>query len=204
HEDSCLYMVFSFDLELPRPLTPRQRWPRCPELLWTLWLLGEAVRSGQPDWAWRAHCYLGVIYAALLDTITPPSPQPQESPPVVQTAARVDALLRADLAHPPSLETIAGQLSMSVRHLTRRYRQLTGMTIHARLEAFRLERAAHLLAATNRPIADIAESVGLTCASYFTRRFRQRFSLSPCAYRRHALVDAQAPAQGEAGSMKHR
>jgi len=183
HDESCMYMAFSFDLELPRVTQHRQRWPRCPELLWTTWLLGEAVRAGQPDWAWHAHCYLGVIYASLLNTIDPPSKQAPDSTVPALLATRVDELVRADLSSPPSLEAIAGQLSMSVRHLTRRYRLLTGMTIHARLEAFRLERAAHLLLTTNLSVADIARMVGLTCASYFTRRFRQRFDMPPCTYR---------------------
>ncbi|MHB0934980.1 MAG: helix-turn-helix domain-containing protein [Armatimonadota bacterium] len=184
HDDACLCMVFSFDVKFPLALPPRQRWPRCPELLWTLWLFGEAIRSEHPDWAWRAHCFLGVIYTALLDTLTPPTHKAPEVPRIPQIAMRVDDLVRADLAHPPSLEAIAAQLSMSVRHLTRQYRVLTGMTIHERLESFRLERAAHLLLTTNLSVADIGQAVGLTCASYFTRRFRQRFDVPPCQYRR--------------------
>jgi AraC-like DNA-binding protein len=146
-------------------------------------LFGEAIRSGQPDWAWRAHCFLGIIYTALLNTLTPPTQKTSEMPRISQLAMRVDELVRADLANPPSLEAIAGQMSMSVRHLTRQYRALTGMTIHERLESFRLEHAAHLLLTTNLSIADIGQTVGLTCASYFTRRFRQRFDVSPCKYR---------------------
>jgi len=184
HEDSCLYLVFTFDLEYPRATLQRQRWPRCPELVWTIWLLGEAVRSGLPDWAWRAHCYLGIVYSALLDIVNPPTPHAPEKATTTPMTIRVDELVYADLAHPPSLEDIAVQLSVSVRHLTRQYRALTGMTIHERLETFRLEHAAHLLLTTNLPIADIGLTVGLTCASYFTRRFRQRFNVSPCQYRR--------------------
>lgn len=191
-DDACLSMVFSFDIGTPLEMLPRQRWPRCPELLWTLWLFGEAVRSGQPDWAWRAHCYLGVLYTALLNTLVPPAPRASEEPGLPQIAMRVDALVRADLAHPPSLEAIAGQLSMSARHLTRQYRALTGLSIHERLESFRLERAANLLRTTNLPVADISQAVGLACASYFTRRFRLRFAVSPCSYRRREHMRARS------------
>lgn len=192
HDDACLCMVYSFDVKFPLTLSPRQRWPRCPELLWTIWLFGEAIRSGQPDWAWRAHCFLGVIYTALLNTLNPPTQKTPEMPRVPQIAMLVDELVRADLANPPSLEAIAGQMSMSVRHLTRQYRALTGMTIHERLESFRLERAAHLLLTTNLSITDIGQAVGLTCASYFTRRFRQRFDISPCKYRHREQSPARS------------
>ena len=192
HDDACLCMAFSFDVKFPLALPPRQRWPRCPELLWTLWLFGEAIRSEHPDWAWRAHCFLGVIYTALLDMLTPPTLKAAEMPRIPQIAMRVDALVRADLAHPPSLEAIAAQLSMSVRHLTRQYRALTGMTIHERLDSLRLERAAQLLLTTNLSIADIGQSVGLTSASYFTRRFRQRFAVSPRQYRHREQSPAQS------------
>jgi AraC-like DNA-binding protein len=191
HEASCLYLVFSFDLEFARVTPPRQRWPRCPELLWTIWMLGEAVRAGQPDWAWRAHCYLGVIYSVLLNTINQPLSTLSVTETSSQLVARVEELVCTDLASPPSLEAIAGQLSMSVRHLTRRYRLLTGMTVHERLEAFRLERAANLLQTTNLSIAEVSQSVGLSCSSYFTRRFRQRFNVSPVKYRRNVQSAAR-------------
>lgn len=184
HDDPCLFMMCAFDLEHARVTQPRQRWPRCPELLWTTWLLGEAVRGNAPDWALRAHCYLGVLYAALLNTLAPSAAKQPEPPPVVELAEHVDRLMSANLADPPSLEAIATQLSMSVRHLTRRYRLLTGLSVHERLETFRLERAAHLLTTTSLSIAEVAQTVGLNCASYFTRRFRARFGAAPSAFRR--------------------
>jgi AraC-like DNA-binding protein len=50
-----------------------------------------------------------------------------------------------------------------------------------------MERAQNLLAHTNERIGAIAHTVGFTDEAYFTRRFTQRFGVSPTAYRRSLL-----------------
>jgi AraC family transcriptional regulator len=73
---------------------------------------------------------------------------------------------------------------MSSRHLTRQFKATTGMTIHDRLEAIRMERAAGLLRRTNLSIEEIAGNVGIVNSAYFAKRFRQRFDISPYKFRK--------------------
>lgn len=49
----------------------------------------------------------------------------------------------------------------------------------------KLTRAAELLKKTNLSMAEIAEAVGYSEKSYFLRRFKQRYGMTPTAYKRH-------------------
>jgi len=188
-DQACLLLDLSFDLD-HRVMTPRQCcWPVCDEILWIVLLLCDTVQAARPGWPLRANSHLGVIYATLLSLIE--TPAHAESTAVVLSqppfVTRIDELLRAHLAAPLTLVTLANEVSMSARHLTRRFHAYTGMTIHARLDTLRMEQAIRLLRQTNLPIAEIAHAVGIANAAYFAHRFRQRFERSPYEFRKSEM-----------------
>jgi transcriptional regulator GlxA family with amidase domain len=88
----------------------------------------------------------------LVSLIETPSDEKNQIETTSQLITRVDELLQANLNNPMTLEKIATEVSMSSRHLTRQFKAATGMTIHERLEAIRMERAAGLLRRTNLSI----------------------------------------------------
>lgn len=192
-QQACHWLVLSFDLDHPLVTPPHQHWPQCPELLWSVLLLCETVQSAQEGWALRANSHLGVVYATLLNLLESPATSEPTLETTPQLVRRIDELLNAHLATPMTLEELAAEVSMSARHLTRCYRTHTGMTIHDRQEALRLERAAQLLRRTNLPITEIAHAVGISNAAYLAGRFWQRFSLTPREFRRRGLAGEYLP-----------
>jgi AraC-like DNA-binding protein len=98
-------------------------------------------------------------------------------------------LLRArDLAdaryrEPLDLATLARAAHVSPAHFTREFRRAFGETPHRYLLTRRLERAAALLRNTDRTVADICLSVGLTSVGSFTTSFGKLYGMSPTAYR---------------------
>ncbi|HEV3229243.1 MAG TPA: helix-turn-helix transcriptional regulator [Solirubrobacteraceae bacterium] len=98
-------------------------------------------------------------------------------------------LLRArDLAdaryfEPLSVDELAGAAGLSRAHFSREFRRAFGESPHAYLLTRRLERAASLLRATDRSVADICFSVGLQSVGSFTTSFTRNFGVSPTAYR---------------------
>jgi AraC-like DNA-binding protein len=98
-------------------------------------------------------------------------------------------LLRArDLAdaryrEPLDVPTLARAAHVSPAHFTREFRRAFGETPHRYLLTRRLERAAALLRNTDRTVADICLSVGLTSVGSFTTSFRKLYGMSPTAYR---------------------
>ncbi len=112
-------------------------------------------------------------------------------------------LLRArDLAdaryfEPLDVDDLAGVAGLSRAHFSREFRRAFGESPHSYLLTRRLERAAALLRATDRSVADICFSVGLQSVGSFTTSFKRTFGISPTVYRArfppaadHALVPA--------------
>jgi AraC-like DNA-binding protein len=98
-------------------------------------------------------------------------------------------LLRAkDLAdsryfEPLTVDHLARAARLSRAHFSREFRRAFGESPHAYLLTRRLERAAALLRNTDRSVASICFSVGLSSVGSFTTSFTRTFGLSPTAYR---------------------
>jgi AraC-like DNA-binding protein len=98
-------------------------------------------------------------------------------------------LLRAkDLAdaryfEPLDVDDLARAAGLSRAHFSREFRRAFGESPHAYLLTRRLERAAALLRATDRSVADICFSVGLASVGSFTTSFTRTFGASPTVYR---------------------
>ena len=98
-------------------------------------------------------------------------------------------LLRAkDLADaryfdPLAVDDLARAAGLSRAHFSREFRRAFGESPHAYLLTRRLERAAAMLRATDRPVVEICFSVGLRSVGSFTTSFVRNFGISPTEYR---------------------
>lgn len=101
---------------------------------------------------------------------------------------RIEDRLRAEPA--PSLTELAAYCGLSVRQLTRAFRQETGQGIGDYVDAIGRERAFTLLRTTDLPIARIAERVGFSNPASFSYAFRRATGLRPSDVRRRGLPDA--------------
>ena len=88
-----------------------------------------------------------------------------------------------DAAEPMSLQDLAAAAGVSKYHFLRLFRRLTGVTPHQYLIAARLRRAATALAASRRPVLEIALDSGFGDLSTFNHRFRATFGATPTQYR---------------------
>jgi AraC-like DNA-binding protein/mannose-6-phosphate isomerase-like protein (cupin superfamily) len=82
-----------------------------------------------------------------------------------------------------TLSEIAADMHLPVAHLSRFVRKMTGRTFKELLQERRFEVARSKLAETTLPISDIMAAVGYENSSYFFRRFRQKYGISPKEYR---------------------
>ncbi len=85
-----------------------------------------------------------------------------------------------------SLPRMARSSSMSVSTLLRVFRNATGTTPVEYLLRLRLENAKAMLAETSWPIGEVALRCGFHDSNYFSRKFAERFRLSPRCYRKNA------------------
>jgi two-component system response regulator YesN len=91
------------------------------------------------------------------------------------------------------LDAVARRIGTSRRQLQRVFAELSDRSFRDTLAAVRMGRARTLLGSTNRPIADIARTVGYAEPAQFTKAFRHHHGMAPRDYRRSAATpDRQA------------
>ena len=91
------------------------------------------------------------------------------------------------------VDAMAAAAGLSRAHFSREFRRAFGESPHAYLLTRRLERAATLLRVTDRSVADICFSVGLSSVGSFTTSFTRAYGMSPTVYReRHPPAAAYA------------
>ena len=83
-----------------------------------------------------------------------------------------------------NLSDIAARLKVSREHLTRIFRDRTGMTPQEFAAEERMQYAVRLLRDSFQSCEEIAEQTGYSSAVSFNRAFRSRFGYSPMQYRK--------------------
>ena len=90
-----------------------------------------------------------------------------------------------NLSRPLPLSEIAGQVSLSPRHLSRVFRQFTGKAPAHYITHARMDRALGLILRSTLPLKEIAATVGYPDIHHFTRVFTAQFGAPPGETRRH-------------------
>lgn len=105
-------------------------------------------------------------------------------------------------------KTTVGQAArlagMSPAAFMKLFKQVAGMTFVAYITRLRLDRSLPLLRETEMSIAEIAGRVGFSEQSYFDRRFREQFELTPLQYRKGAASSPGVPKRSKAGAKSRR
>src|SRR6266480_3947187 len=105
------------------------------------------------------------------------------SHPPARHLLRAKDLADARYFEPLNVSDLARAAGLSPAHFSREFRRTFGESPHAYLLTRRLERAATMLRATDRSVADICFSVGLQSVGSFTTSFTRTYGVSPTAYR---------------------
>ena len=105
--------------------------------------------------------------------------QPATRAPLRELQGWIADHLDADLSVP----ALAVQAAMSERHLARTFREETGMTPAAYVEAARLERARAELESTGLAVEAVAARCGFGTTETMRRAFARRLGVSPSQYR---------------------
>lgn len=98
------------------------------------------------------------------------------------------SFIRKNAAEPLPVGEIARHSGLSRCIMERRFRKLLGCSPAVYVKRLHIDRAKELLAATDRPISEIAEASGFGSAEYMSYVFRREVGFTPLRYRRTARV----------------
>lgn len=132
-----------------------------------------------------------VAAAALLESVLLALPQDvipagQESNPTRLRDARVAEAMRHIRENPGeihSIESLADRVSYAPDHFTRLFRKVAGVAPKEYCIRVRIERAQHLLRASDMSVQQIATALGYADIYFFSRQFKTRTGLAPTEYR---------------------
>ena len=105
--------------------------------------------------------------------------------------SEVKSYISNNVANDLSLDLIADAFGLSRRHVTRLFRDRTGMTIGEFHEREQVGRASELLGGTDLPVGEVAWRVGLESGSALARMMRRVAGITPTDVRRMARSDTQ-------------
>jgi AraC-like DNA-binding protein len=159
--------------------TIRTCWPDLNTLLDLHRPLLAAIVAGDPEASENATRYhLEMVWYRL-------SHQPGEPSVKRDPLAVACAYLALHMREPVRVSFVAKHVSrISISHLARLFKQKHGMSFAEYLRDIRIQRAAQLLAGTDRPIREIAAAVGYADPSRFAEHFGRCFGVTPRVFRR--------------------
>ncbi len=99
------------------------------------------------------------------------------------------------LSAPPTVEQLARLVGTNEKRLSRAFREDLGQTVFEYLRTERLRIAQRLLTTTSLSVVNIAEEIGFSSAANFATAFRERFGVTPSAYRDEQHVQESARAE---------
>ena len=124
---------------------------------------------------------MGLIFMYLLEAV--PNAETME-PDSYENIILMTSLIYIDQNYrTATLTELCGRLRMPAHTLSRMIKKASGVNFKELLQRKRLNKAVGLLCETDLPVNDIIDAVGYENHSYFHRIFRERYKMTPKAFR---------------------
>lgn len=140
--------------------------------------------------------YLYLIVGEAAELLSSFSRLPGAESQVKRTVKQMIHYMASQYAHPISIEQMCDTLGYNRAYLSRIFKQETGLSPVTYLLKLRIEKSRQLL--RERPelsVEQVAASVGLTDALYFSRQFKRFCAQSPTAYRMTTTRHVEKPSR---------
>ena len=107
-----------------------------------------------------------------------------EAPAYSACVTKALHFIEENLSASLSLKTVAECTFVSPHTLTHKFKQEMGTSVGQYIEGLVLFKAEQLLLSTDLPLSQISEQLGFYDQFYFSRRFKEHFSVPPLVYRK--------------------
>ncbi|MDL2232578.1 AraC family transcriptional regulator [Ruminococcaceae bacterium OttesenSCG-928-L11] len=115
-----------------------------------------------------------------------PSHVPDGLSPLIEKAV---SYIGEHLREPISLESLAFSLGLTPNYLGRLFREETGISFVEYVNGARLEQATDILRTTEKTVEEIAAESGFNSSTYFIKKFKQKYRMTPKAFRLHCKIE---------------
>jgi len=100
--------------------------------------------------------------------------------------AQVETFLIRNLPHPLRRADVAAAVNVSEPHLARIFKAATGRGVMDRLVELRMRQAQVMLLESTMSVTQVANAVGITSFSYFSKAFKEATGVTPSYFRKAA------------------
>lgn len=145
--------------------------------------------TGKGDQSRINQTTMGLIFLYLLDSVQYVEmrlPNQYENIIAMTTLDYIEQQYRT-----ATLTELCDKLHLPMHSLSRMIKKSTGFNFKELLQRKRLNKAVELMCDTNLPINDIIAAVGYENNSYFHRVFKERYSMTPRAFRQKNRTELQ-------------
>ncbi|WP_416139176.1 helix-turn-helix domain-containing protein [Halomonas sp. HK25] len=97
--------------------------------------------------------------------------------------------IRHNLGEPLSVESLAHSLRLSPFHFARMFKNSTGHSPYSYVQSLRIDKAKDLLTTSPMSVSAVADRLGFSSQSYFSRAFKAKVGCSPDKFRRRLLFN---------------
>lgn len=125
-----------------------------------------------------------------LESMPKPASPSHQLPPLIRKASSV---IQTQYHQPLTLEKVAAQCAISPEHLSRLFRQTTGLLFRDYLAETRIHAVCHELRTSSDSISQIALRNGFATLSRFNRTFLSIIAMTPSAWRKIAVTKPTPP-----------
>ena len=104
--------------------------------------------------------------------------------------------IMSNYAEKIKIDALASQIGITRNYLTKSFQKELGVSPQEFLINIRMERAAELLTSTSLPVNEVAAKVGYSDALAFSKKFKEKYDLSPKSYRETKPEISRSSAKG--------
>lgn len=102
---------------------------------------------------------------------------------------KVKTYIEKNIGSDLSLYILADMISVTPQYLCRLFKEHTGMNYHDYITKLKMKKAAELIKLTNMTVNEVSEKLGYNNSSYFIRKFKENYGLTPGEFREKEYVN---------------
>ena len=91
-------------------------------------------------------------------------------------------IIIANMAEPPSLQELAGQIGLNIKKLKMGFKQIYGDTVYGFLFDYKMDYARKLLDSGSYNVNEVGLKIGYSTGSHFITAFKKKFATTPKKY----------------------